>query len=149
MVTTWSKLIGLFRPSKPDHLILGIKGEKLALKYLRKQKMRLLKKNFQSGKGELDLVMQDGPELVFVEVKTRSSEKLYSAETAVDHDKQKMVIKTAKHFINRYRLHNHPCRYDIVAVILNPESKPEIRHTKDAFATNKKKSQVTGSLDNS
>ncbi len=146
MFKLWSKFLFILH-QKPKHLQTGIKGEKLALKYLRKQKMRLLKKNFRSGKGELDLVMQDGHDLVFVEVKTRTNEGLYPAETAVDRDKQKMLIKTARHFINRYKLHKHPCRYDIVAVILTPESQPEIRHTRDAFASNKKKSQVTGSFE--
>ena len=148
MTTFWQTIIRILFPKQhPEHLITGRQGEKIALKFLRKQKMRLLKKNFRSGKGELDLVMQDGPELVFVEVKTRSNEGRYAAETAVDREKQKMVIKTARHFINRYRLHKHPCRYDIVAVVLQPDSKPEIRHTKDAFASNKKKSQVTGSME--
>ena len=145
MVKPWSNLFRLFRSQKPEHLQTGRKGEQLALKYLRKQKMRLLKKNFRSGKGELDLVMQDGPVLVFVEVKTRTNEGLYTAEDAVTRDKQRMVIKTAQHFINRYRLHKHPCRYDIVAVVLNPDTEPEIRHTRDAFASHKKKSQLTGS----
>lgn len=128
--------IAQFLPRKdtPEHIRLGQQGEKLAAHYLRRQaKMRILARNYRGEKGEIDLVAQDGIELVFIEVKTRSSEILYTAEQAVDKEKQKNVVKTAKQFINHYRLQKHPCRYDIVAVILHPNEKPEIRHTKDAF----------------
>lgn len=119
--------------SKPAHLLLGIKGEKIARRYLRKQKMRLLKKNYRCQYGEIDLIMQDGTELVFIEVKTRTSEKLYSAEDAVNREKQKKIIQTARNFIKQYQLSKHPCRFDIVAVIIEDNSTPVIRHSRSAF----------------
>ena len=125
-------LFGLIK-SRPSHLILGRKGEKIARRYLRRQKMRLLTRNYNCKYGEIDLIMQDGRELVFVEVKTRTSEKLYTAEEAVNREKQKRIIKTAHHFINHYQLGKHPCRFDIVAVIIENNKKPAIRHLRDAF----------------
>ncbi|MBN2064487.1 MAG: YraN family protein [Sedimentisphaerales bacterium] len=120
--------------SKPEHIRLGQRGETLAAGYLRRQaKMRILKRNYRDNAGEIDIIAQDGPELVFIEVKTRSREGVYTAEQAVDAEKQRHIIRTARSFINRFRLQKHPCRYDIVAVILNPGEKTQIRHTRDAF----------------
>ncbi len=124
---------GLFKSRSTPHLKLGRKGEKLARRYLRRQKMKFLKSNYSCPHGEIDLIMQDGPELVFIEVKTRTSEALYTAEEAVNKSKQKNIIKSARHFINHYRLYKHPCRFDIVAVIAEPDTPLVIRHSQDAF----------------
>ena len=134
-----NKLAALLnRSSKTDeissHITTGITGEKIARKYLKRHKFRILKTNYSGPHGEIDIIAQEGPDLVFIEVKTRSEEKFFTAESAVDRDKQKHIIKTASNFIEQYRLKKWPCRYDIVAIILDNENTPTIRHTRDAFA---------------
>ena len=56
-----------------NNIALGIYGEKLALKYLKKQKYKILEKNFRCALGEIDIVAKDGEFLVFVEVKKRKN----------------------------------------------------------------------------
>ncbi len=64
-----------FSPSKPAHLRLGARGEKLAARYLRRHGFKVLYRNFRGRHGgEIDLVCRERDTLVFVEVKTRTRE---------------------------------------------------------------------------
>ena len=74
-----------------NNIALGIYGEKLALKYLKKQKYKILEKNFRCALGEIDIVAKDGGFLVFVEVKTRSSNAFGEPMEAVDFYKQRKL----------------------------------------------------------
>ena len=62
------------KPKQPEHLRRGRLGELAARKHLRRLGLRLLTANFRSGRGEIDLVFREDACLIFVEVKTRSSE---------------------------------------------------------------------------
>ena len=75
--------------------ILGKKGEKLVENYLLERGYKLLKRNFRTPFGEADLVMQDGEDTVFVEVKTRTSEEFGTPREAVGKEKQKRYYKIA------------------------------------------------------
>ena len=75
--------------------LLGKKGEKLVEKYLIERGYRLLKRNFRTPFGEADLIMQDGEEIVFVEVKTRSGEEYGAPREAVGREKQNRYYKIA------------------------------------------------------
>ena len=75
--------------------ILGKKGEKLVENYLLERGYKLLKRNFRTPVGEADLVMQENGEIVFVEVKARTSEKFGSPREAVGKEKQKRYYKIA------------------------------------------------------
>ena len=113
---------------------LGRQGEKLALKHLRKKGYRRITKNYRIALGEIDLIMQDNDTLVFVEVKTRQSETFAKAEDAVNYAKQKKLSATAKHFIKTHQLQQCPCRFDTVAIVMNPEDHPIVRHQINAFS---------------
>ncbi len=85
-------------PHSPQDLhkkILGKKGEKLVEKYLKDRGYTLLKRNFRTPFGEADLIMQDGDEIVFVEVKTRLSEEFGAPKEAVGREKQKRYYQIA------------------------------------------------------
>lgn len=75
--------------------ILGRKGEKLVEKFLTERGYKLLKRNFRTPFGEADLIMQDGDEIVFVEVKTRLSEQFGAPKEAVGREKQKRYYQIA------------------------------------------------------
>ena len=78
--------------------LLGKKGEKLVLKYLKKQGCKILKKNYATPFGEADLIVQDGDEIAFVEVKTRTSDAFGAPREAVGTDKQRRYRQIAKFF---------------------------------------------------
>jgi len=113
--------------------VLGRKGEKLALKHLKKLGYRTITKNYRTTMGEIDLIMQEGESLVFVEVKTRQDESFARAEDAINYRKRKKLTATARHFIQSNELHQCPCRFDTIAVIIGDNAKPVIRHQINAF----------------
>ncbi len=112
---------------------LGRKGEKQACRYLKKNGYRILRHNFRCESGEIDLIAQDGPEVVFVEVKTRRNEDYIQTEKVVNNTKQKRIRSAARYFIRRFKLQYYQPRYDIIVVIWPVHEKPEIRHTLRAF----------------
>ena len=112
---------------------LGSKGERLAKKHLEKKGYKLLKSNYTTTAGEIDLIMQDDQTVVFIEVKTRRDESFATAISAINYGKQKRISKTAKWFIQKNALQNRPCRFDAVIVIISEKNKQEITHYTNAF----------------
>ena len=89
--------------------------------------------DYASTRGELDLVMRTADTLVFVEVKTRRSENVAPVEAAVTPAKQKRMTAAAKHFIRAHELQDCPCRFDVVAVLMDEHNKAQITHYPNAF----------------
>ena len=87
----------------------------------------------RSGAGELDLVGWDGPTLVFVEVKARTSGAAGPPEEAVSPNKQKRIIRAAKEYLRQLGRKPVDCRFDVVSVSLNPEEGLQVRLLKHAF----------------
>ncbi len=118
------------------HLELGAIGEACAAKHLRRCGYKILVKSFRSKSGEIDLVARDGKILVFVEVKTRTSEQFGSPSYAVNDAKQRHITKVALDYL---RLLGNPhihFRFDIVEVILSEEGRripDKIRVFQNAF----------------
>ena len=105
--------------------LLGKKGERLAEEYLKKQGYTLLKRNYRTPYGEADLVFLVGDEIVFVEVKTRTSVEFATAKQAVNLDKQSRYRKIALYY-GKGREPN--ARFDVVEVY--PD---KINHLPNAF----------------
>lgn len=95
---------------------LGRGGELAALILLLLKGYRLRHRNWRGPSGELDLVVERGGRIVFVEVKTRSSELYGGAVAALDRDKRSAVARTAASYLGRYGLWDRPCRFDLVAI---------------------------------
>lgn len=110
----------------------GRQGEKLARKYLTKLGYKHLKSNYRVIGGEIDLIMRDDRTLVFVEVKARRSEDFVAGEQVVHFGKQRRLIFAAKQFVVRYKLHDYPCRFDVV-IIIGEGRQAQIRHYGNAF----------------
>lgn len=85
-------------PQKLYKKLLGGAGEKLVEKHLKKQGCKLLKRNYRTPFGEADLIMQDGDEVAFVEVKTRTSDSYGTPREAVGADKQRRYKMIAECF---------------------------------------------------
>lgn len=123
-----------FRGAEPEHLRRGRLGERAAKRHLKKAGLKFLYANYRTNKGEIDLIFRDGKALVFVEVKTRSSESWTRPAAAVNADKKRKLTAAARNYLRL--LHNPEIayRFDIVEVLLNDGEVAEIRHQPNAFA---------------
>ena len=111
----------------------GELGESAAEKYLRKLGMKYLARNFRSERGEIDLIFRDDDCLVFIEVKTRSSEEWGRPAAAVDARKKRLISQTALDYLRLIRNPEVKIRFDIVEVLLSDGKVREVRHLPNTF----------------
>jgi len=118
-----------------DRTALAKWGEKRALKFLEKQAYTTIARNYLCKTGELDLVMAD-PDgtIVFVEVKTRSTEDFAEPEDSVTPAKKKKLSRAAQYFLKAHKIENRPCRFDVVAIKIGQTGPETIKHYPGAFA---------------
>ncbi len=91
-------------------------GEDLACCELQRRGYAVLARRYRSRYGEIDIVARDGATLVFVEVKTRRGVLFGGGAAAVTAWKQRRMVRMAEEFLMRHRLHDAPCRFDVVAI---------------------------------
>ena len=120
--------------AKPEHLRRGELGERAAKRHLQKLGLKFLAANFRSARGEIDLVFRDGDCLVFIEVKTRSSEGWSRPAAAVDARKRKLLSQTALDYLRLLKNPEVKIRFDIVEVLLADGDVREIRHLPNTFS---------------
>ena len=123
---------------EPEHLRRGELGERAAKRYLKKAGLKFLYANFRGEQGEIDLIFREKKILIFVEVKTRSSEAWRRPAAAVNRDKQRKIVATARDYLRLLERSDIPVRYDIVEVLLDEGRVNEIRHQPNAFAPARK-----------
>ncbi len=111
--------------------MLGKAGEDRAARFLAKQGYKILERNYRVPSGEIDLIALHQGEVVFVEVKTRTSDAFGAPELAVTPRKQRQMVKAALGYIKYKKLHQVPCRFDVVAI--NEASEKEIELIQNAF----------------
>lgn len=115
-------------------MALGKAGEDLAEKYLCSKNYQILKRNFRSKLGEIDIIARDGKTLVFCEVKTRLSTRYGQPFEAVTPRKQATIRAVAEIYLalqkNTSRFNT--IRFDVVS-ILSTNGGIKIRHLEDAF----------------
>ena len=119
---------------KPEHLRRGELGERAARTFLRRRGLKFLAANFRSDRGEIDLIFRDGDCLVFVEVKTRSSEDWTRPAASVDADKRRRLSQCALDYLRLLKNPAVKIRFDIVEVLLLDGAVMEVRHLPNTFA---------------
>lgn len=120
---------------QPEHLERGARGEKLASQHLKKHGYKILYRNFRGRSGgEIDIVCRDADTLVFVEVKTRSSEDFGRPLEAVGREQQKRISRGALAWL---RMLDNPeilFRFDVVEVVISDDrAQPRVELIRDAF----------------
>ena len=124
--------------SKSSHLRRGVRGEKLACRYLKRSGYKILLRNFRGRTGgEIDVVCRDNDTLVFVEVKTRGGEDFGCPVEAVDREKRKRISRGALAWM---RMLDNPdifFRFDVVEVVIADDAKPRVELIKNAFPLSK------------
>jgi putative endonuclease len=134
----WAQIKSLFgRKIVPEHLRRGALGEKAAKKYLQKSGLKFLCANFRSPRGEVDLVFREKDCLVFVEVKTRSSEDWTRPAAAVNARKRKLLSQCALDYLQLLKNPEVKMRFDIVEILLKDGAVREIRHLPNTFNLSK------------
>lgn len=115
----------------------GKTQEANALRYLRSKGLKLLRKNYPSRFGEIDLIMADSQFLVFVEVRFRRHTQYGGASASVTASKQKKIRLTAAHYLQHHpRLAHCPCRFDVIGLSHSADStatKLQVDWIKNAF----------------
>ncbi|MFZ2201841.1 MAG: YraN family protein [Microgenomates group bacterium] len=103
---------------KRENKITGKRGEDIALADLLKKGYRLLIRNFRNKFGEIDLVMEDGQTVVFIEVKTRVGDDFGLPEEEVTERKFAQVRRMGEVFLVEKGMWGKACRVDVVAIVL-------------------------------
>jgi putative endonuclease len=110
----------------------GKEGEEVAWRYLRRRGYTLLARNYRAPGGEVDLVVEKGKVLAFVEVKARDGATAEEALEAVDERKRERMARAARHFLHRYRGRATVFRFDVVAVLME-RGAYRVVHIPEAF----------------
>ena len=121
---------------------VGRLGEKLAVKFLKKNRYKIIETNSHQSHNEIDIIATDKEYIVFVEVKTRSvGEDLYSdygtPAEAVNYTKQKRLLAAARAFLQKNKkYYKKQPRMDVIEIYLNKENRKllKINHFTDAFS---------------
>lgn len=105
----------------------------MAQRYLIEHDYEIIQTDWRVGHNDVDIIARHGQELVFVEVKTRSSNTFGEPEVWVDSKKQRTYIRLANKFVLEHQIHDE-VRFDIISIVMNP-SGHKLRHFIRAFST--------------
>ena len=112
--------------------VVGKEIENLASSYLQQHGLKLITTNYSCKSGEVDLIMSDGENLVFVEVRYREGFSYGDGVSTINKNKQNRIIKAAVYYLQKHNLYDRVlCRFDIVAV--SGKNKNDLLWIKDAF----------------
>jgi putative endonuclease len=109
---------------------LGAQAESRAAQFLQRKGFRVVDRNWTCRGGEIDLVCDEGPTLVFVEVRARADARHGTPLETVQDEKRRRLIRAAEVYLTKKGAWDRPCRFDVVAL-----SGEHIEHVEDAFTT--------------
>jgi len=121
-------------PSHAPHLALGLRGEEAAFFYLRREGYVITARSWRSHRyaGDIDLIGWDGDCLCFIEVKTRTTRDVASAESAVNERKRKTLRKMARHYMRQLPA-PVAVRFDVLAIYFEAGKETEFILFRNAF----------------
>ena len=122
------------RQPRTTTLEVGHEGEQQALHYLQAHGLTLIQKNYRCKMGEIDLIMRDGPTVVFIEVRVRLEKKHGNGAASITYHKQRKIIKTATLFLYQNpSFNNNPARFDVIDINPNQTQANHIQWIPAAF----------------
>jgi len=117
------------------HISLGRWGERFAADYLAQAGYTVTEHNYRTPHGEIDLVAQKGGELVFVEVKTRTSSSLGPPEISISKRKQAHLLASVAYYIQQNSNPPLTWRIDVIAIQrFGMDQPPLITHFENAIS---------------
>ena len=112
------------------HLLSGKQAESFAENYLTNQGLKFIGKNYRAKTGEIDLIMLDGDNYVFIEVRFRDKQSHGGGLESVTRSKQLKIVRTAQIYLQEKQLLDKvPCRFDVIAL----DGESQIEWVKAAF----------------
>lgn len=114
-------------------VVIGKQGEKIASDWLVAHGYTILATNYRQRFGEVDIIARHGDVLVFIEVKTRSSDRFGTPFDAVTTKKQQQLSRIARDYITRHKVTDTPCRFDVLSILLPADQPPKIDLLENAF----------------
>ncbi len=113
---------------------IGKLGEKIAEKFLVSRGFTIRNRNFSTPFGEIDLVAEQNGRVVFLEVKTRTSERFGPPLSAITQKKQKHIRRNCLYYLKKYRLLEKPYRVDTIGIKLDTHGKLQVlKHVQNAI----------------
>ena len=111
--------------------VIGIKGEEIARSYFRSLGYKIIKTNYRCSQGEIDIIAKDlvSKELIFTEVKTRTSFNYGMPAEAVNKNKQKHIVSATKYYTYKNNLFNQFIRFDVIEILI--KDKIYLKHNKN------------------
>lgn len=116
----------------PHNQVLGLRGERIAERWLTRKGWRVLQRRFRDGHRDLDLIAERSGTVAFVEVKARSGAGFGTPVEAVDWRKRRELIRSARMWISRHGQPGEEYRFDVIGVLLR-EERVLVRHVENAF----------------
>lgn len=113
---------------------IGKLGEDVASKYLEEKGYKIKERNYRTFSGEIDIISEYKGNIIFVEVKTRCSDRFGYPEEAINFNKQQKIIKNALCYLSKYHLWEKNYCFDVILVsISNHKDIKRIKHIRNAF----------------
>jgi putative endonuclease len=112
---------------------VGAYGERVAARHLRDQGLVVLDRNWRCTEGELDLILRDGDDVVFCEVKTRRGDSFGPPAAAITHEKVGRLRRLAGIWLSQAGVRPGALRFDVVEVLPQRRGAPQVRHIRAAF----------------
>lgn len=112
---------------------IGNEGEELATAYLESKGYTILDRNYFFERAEVDIVATNQEKICFVEVKKRASTQFGRPEEFINDEKMENIYKAAEAWIYERKMDGYPVRFDVIAIVQQKQSAPDITHFKNAF----------------
>lgn len=127
-----AQFIALVSLMSKSHIELGQRGERIAVNFLKNNGYNIIRTNYRTRLGQIDIIAKDKKTICFVEVKTRATPRFGRASEAVEASKQLKISQVALMFLKQNRLLNSPARFDVISISC-PDVQPKIELIKNAF----------------
>lgn len=121
-------------PRTPTHnQRLGVLGERIAERWLRRQGYLILARRFRNGRRDLDLVASRDALVAFVEVKARRGDAFGDPVEAVHHRKQRELTRSARVWIDRHGRAGESYQFDVIGILIRHD-RVQVKHVSNAFS---------------
>ena len=130
-----------YKRAKSEHIKLGMRGEKIARKYLRSQNIEILLSNYKNKKGEIDIIARDGAEICFIEVKTRRHTTRSRPAEGLSRKQELRISQSAVSYLHSLNNPEIVYRFDLIEVIIGRWDVKELCYWRNCFSP--KKNHIT------